>query len=154
MIKELLLWRSRTQKISPEEFSLKKATEAVTSAYTDAFAENEVTFSIVGETSVTAYKTFVSRMIDNFVSIAAAHTSQGGKIEILISDHRWSTTNTGNQISDNERIAIWQKYYKKDAARSDPKGSGLGLSIIKSIADPHGFSCGAENVELGVCIWF
>lgn len=35
---------------------------------------------------------------------------------------------------------IWQAYYKTDAARSNPKGSGLGLSIIKSIAYLHGFA--------------
>lgn len=145
---------SGKQKICLEELSLNELTEAVTGAYADIFTEKNITCSIIGEASITADKTLILRAINNFVSNAAANTSQDGRIEILISDHRWSIMNTGNQISEDQLKAIWQAYHKTDAARSNPKGSGLGLSIVKSIIDLHGFTCGNENVEFGVCFWF
>ena len=34
------------------------------------------------------------------------------------------------------------------------KGDGLGLSIAKTVFDLHGFTCGAENTEIGPKFWF
>ncbi len=145
---------SGTQKISLEELSLNEVTEAVTGAYADIFAEQNITCSIIGDASIKADKTLISRAINNFVSNAVTNTSQDGAIEILITDHRWSIMNTGNQIPEEQLKAIWQAYFKTDSARSNSNGSGLGLSIVKSIIELHGFTCGVENVELGVLFWF
>ena len=44
-------------------------------------------------------------------------------------------------------------YYQADPSRS-AKGDGLGLSIAKTVFDLHGFTCGAENTEIGPKFWF
>ena len=48
-------------------------------------------------------------------------------------------------------MMIWSKFYKVDKARTrEYGGSGIGLSIVKAIADLHGEKCWAENTENGV----
>jgi len=145
---------SGIQKISPEEFSLRETTEAVADIYEDAFADKSITCLISGDAKITADKALISRAINNFVSNASTNTNQGGKIEILIENGRFTITNTGNQIAEDQMISIWQAYYKTDVARSNPKGSGLGLSIVKSIMNIHGFAYGVENTLDGVSFWF
>ena len=48
---------------------------------------------------------------------------------------------------------LWEAYYQADPSRS-AKGDGLGLSIAKTVFDLHGFTCGAENTEIGPKFWF
>ena len=33
-------------------------------------------------------------------------------------------------------------------------GTGIGLSLVRAIADTLHGACGAENVEGGICFWF
>ncbi|MEB1808608.1 MAG: cell wall metabolism sensor histidine kinase WalK [Bacillaceae bacterium] len=57
-------------------------------------------------------------------------TSRNGKVSILIED-------TGEGIPDDELEHIWDRFYKTDKARSKKVGTGIGLSIVKSIIDLH-----------------
>jgi signal transduction histidine kinase len=50
---------------------------------------------------------------------------------------------------------IWDKFFKVDRSHSRKYGgSGIGLSIVKAIAEAHGGSCGAVNKNDGVAFWF
>ena len=157
IVKEMLglsQLESGTQKLNLQEMLLLEETKAVVYEYEDAFAEKIIRLSIAGEAKITADRSLISRVIHNFISNAALNTSHGGMIAIAMDEHRWSITNTGIQIPEDQLKAIWQAYYKTDAARSNPKGSGLGLAIVQSILDLHGFKYGVENTSTGVRFWF
>ncbi len=63
--------------------------------------------------------------------------------------------NTGKHIPEEELPKIWEKFYKSDKARTRSYGgSGLGLSIVKAIANAHHQSCGVRNTRTGVDFWF
>ena len=50
---------------------------------------------------------------------------------------------------------IWEKFYRTDRARTrEAGGTGIGLSLVRAIADTLHGACGAENVEGGICFWF
>ncbi|BEP28296.1 sensor histidine kinase [Helicovermis profundi] len=66
-----------------------------------------------------------------------------------------SVFNTGESIPQSDIEKIWSSFYKVDKARTrEYSGSGLGLSIVKSILDIHGLSYGVRNREDGVEFWF
>ncbi len=62
--------------------------------------------------------------------------------------------NSGNYIPEDEQDKIWGQFYKVDKARTrEYGGSGLGLSIVKAIADTLDKECGVMNVDDGVAFW-
>ena len=68
---------------------------------------------------------------------------------------RMSVFNTGKQIPENELENVWIKFYKVDKARTrEYGGNGIGLSIVKAIADSMNKKCGVFNHEDGVEFWF
>ncbi len=94
----------------------------------------------------------IERVLHNFISNALLHTSQGqnivasveiledGKIKVAIRDY-------GSGIAKEDIKHIFDRYYRsrKDTGK---QGTGLGLTIVKSILENHGFEYGV-NSELG-----
>jgi two-component system sensor histidine kinase SenX3 len=59
-------------------------------------------------------------------------TADGGVVEIAVTDQ-------GVGIPDDERDRVFERFFRVDAARSrHTGGSGLGLSIVKHVAQNHG----------------
>ena len=83
----------------------------------------------------------------------------GGRIEISAvrtgSTVRLTVFNEGDGLPEEELPKIWEKFYRTDRARTrEAGGTGIGLSLVRAIADTLHGSCGAENVEGGIVFWF
>jgi len=70
------------------------------------------------------------------------------------SEVTFAIENSGQPIPADKIAHVWDAYYKTDAARSNPKGTGLGLFIVKSILTAHGYKYGVDNTNAGVRFWF
>ena len=49
-----------------------------------------------------------------------------------------SVKDDGMGIPIEEQSKIWQRFYQADPSRSGDNGAGLGLSMVKKIAEIHG----------------
>jgi len=59
---------------------------------------------------------------------------------------RFAARDTGKGIAEEERVHIWDRYYRsKDSHTRPVKGTGLGLNIVKTILKSHGFNFGVES---------
>ena len=85
---------------------------------------------------------------DGTINIAC-HEDSHGKVRIDIIDH-------GSGIDEKDIPFIWQRYYKADKSHIRPEtGSGLGLSIVKTILDLHKAEYGViSKVGEGSDFWF
>jgi signal transduction histidine kinase len=62
---------------------------------------------------------------------------------------------TGAGIPPESLPHIFERFYQADPSRSRGAGtSGLGLSIVRALAEAHGWRVGAENrTEGGARLW-
>ncbi len=110
-------------------------------------------FAAQGEYEVNADRALLTRALDALLENAVQHTPESGCITVHLADGVLSVTNTGDAIPADALPRLWEAYYQADPSRS-AKGDGLGLSIAKTVFDLHGFTCGAENTEIGPKFWF
>ena len=96
----------------------------------------------------------IEQVVYNLVGNAVNYTGEDKRIAVRLHRSgegvlRFSVSDTGRGIPQEELGTIWDKYYRSAETHKRPiKGTGLGLSIVKTILLKHGFSFGAES-EVG-----
>lgn len=134
-------------------FSLAELAQERLQAALPADSTIRTEFAAQGEYEVNADRALLTRALDALLENAVQHTPEGGCITVHLADGVLSVTNTGDVIPADALPRLWEAYYQADPSRS-AKGDGLGLSIAKTVFDLHGFTCGAENTEIGPKFWF
>ena len=99
---------------------------------------------------IEADEKMISQAFYNILINAVNYTGSDKKVTVrqvrLPYSARIEVSDTGNGISEQELPHIWERYYKSDKSHNRAiKGSGLGLSIVRSIAELHAGSCGAGS---------
>ncbi len=112
--------------------------------------EGGVTLAAHGDGVVMADAILLRRALTNLLSNALAHTPRGGQIELRAeSDERGlslSVRDTGEGIAEIHLPRLFDRFYRVDAARSSTESTGLGLAVVKSIAELHGASVRVVSV--------
>ncbi len=112
------------------------------------------------EATVSADRMMISRVIYNLINNAVTHA--GDKKRVLVTEElrpgavRILVEDNGPGIPEKELDSIWDRYYKVDKSHTRAAvGSGLGLSIVKTILARHGATYGVESTEgRGSVFWF
>lgn len=90
-------------------------------------------------------------VLSNVIGNAVKHSPENSVVDIYITAKAISVENTGVHIGEDELLRVWEPFYRTDKSRSrDTGGSGLGLYIVSSILDLHGFAYRFENTGTGM----
>ena len=110
------------------------------------------------ETMITADPELVERAVLNLLHNAVKFTESGGEIEVLTDFGDESepapmvwirVRDTGTGIEPAEQSRIFQRFYRVDRARHSGGGTGLGLAVVRHIAEVHGGAVALQS-EPGV----
>lgn len=94
--------------------------------------------SLIIEGNSTQLRQLVSILLDNGIR----HSTDGYAVNLrLTNEHGFailSVINNGEEISEEHRKQIFERFYRVDQARnSEGKHYGLGLAIAKAITEAH-----------------
>ncbi len=93
----------------------------------------------------------VTRAVMNYVKNAVKYGDGNSIIEITgkSSENRYifAVSNTGKEISDEEKENIWDLFYKNDKSRQRNESHGIGLSMVRQIAVLHNGTVNLESKE-------
>lgn len=150
---ELSRLENGVQALRRTEFSLTELVQERLQAALPTESSRRTEITAEGELTVCADRALLARALDAILENAVQHTPEGGSITVRLADGICAVTNTGEAIPAEALPHLWEAYYQADPSRST-RGSGLGLSIAKTVFDLHGYACGAENTENGPKFWF
>jgi len=97
------------------------------------------------------------RVVDNLLDNAARHAESEVAVTVRVVGDGVETAvaNDGAPLEPGEEVRVFDRFYRGDSSRSRASGgSGLGLSIARSLVELHGGSIQARNTEAGVCFCF
>lgn len=155
--------QSGQKQYKPERFSLTEAVRTTVQRFTKlneckgyrfrfSAAENTVVFADKGGILQVLYN-LIGNAVNysgNDKTVTVLQTTVNGSVRIDICD-------TGEGIPESELPNIWNRYYRGEQSnhRRGVGGSGIGLSVVKSVLDAHHAPYGVISQEgKGSDFWF
>jgi two-component system, OmpR family, heavy metal sensor histidine kinase CusS len=139
---------SAEQQISRSTFDAHAAVEKNVSFYQTLAEDRHVEIACTGEAEIFADPMLFNRALGNLIENALRFTPDNGRIRIAISDGEKrveiSVADNGSGIAPEHLPRVFDRFYRADPSRSSA-GTGLGLSLVKSIAHLHGGSVSIES---------
>ena len=151
--------------INLESFNFSERLSGVISRF-DILRENDgITIDLQAESDIiiTADITKLEQVVYNLINNAVTYAGEDNLVIVRLFRHdgvvRFEVEDHGEGISPENLPYIWDRYYKVSERNKTHKraklGSGIGLSIVKSVLEQHRFKFGAESIEgKGSTFWF
>ena len=90
----------------------------------------------------------LERAISNLLDNAAKFDPSGDPISVDVRAGIVAVSDRGPGIAADDVERVFDRFYRSEDARSRP-GSGLGLAVVRDVAESHGGTVFAANREGG-----
>ena len=87
--------------------------------------------------SINGVKVRVARAVTNLLDNAAKYSPPGATVEVGVTNGEISVRDHGPGVAAEDAPRVFDRFWRSNDARHLP-GSGLGLSIVKDVAESHG----------------
>ena len=103
------------------------------------------------DVTVSGNASLLEKAIHNILSNAIRHSPEGAEVFIHLTPSVLTVTNTGTSIPEEDLPVLFTPFYRVEKSRNKSTGgSGLGLYLVKTILELHGFRYRVENAETDV----
>jgi len=86
------------------------------------------------------------RLVQNLIENALAHARGATEVTIRVRQDELEVEDNGMGVAPDELERLFDRFYRTDRARKQG-GAGIGLSIVRQIAELHGGGVSAEPVR-------
>lgn len=129
---------SYSTRLNISEFDLYEMVEAVANGFVKLPDDKKINLSRSGDNLVKADRGLIKQAVENLVENAVLYSAPESVIEVNVDGKTLTVSNPCDNLTKEDLKKLTQPYFRKDKSRNS-KGNGLGLSIVKSIADLHKF---------------
>jgi two-component system, OmpR family, heavy metal sensor histidine kinase CusS len=134
---------SAEQQIERSLFDARAALDKIAAFYQASAEDRHIDIVCSGQGKILADPVLFNRAVGNLVDNALRFTPAGGSIRISVGSTGHATeisvADSGSGIEPEHLPHVFDRFYRADSSRSSA-GTGLGLSLVKSIVDLHGGS--------------
>lgn len=140
-------------KLEEKRFDVSALARSTAAGFESGFRQKEIELSIVGEPQfLTGDEDKIAQVLVNLLANALKHTAAGGRVTLAVDgderEVRIAVGDTGSGIAAADLPFIFERFYRADHSRSrGTGGSGIGLSIVKSLVKAHGGAIVAHSTE-------
>jgi two-component system sensor histidine kinase MprB len=134
--------------VEKQEFQLDEVVEDAVERARTQFPEVAWQTDGLEPTAVAGYRDRMERAVWNLLENAGKWSGEGGSVEVSLAGGELRVRDHGPGFADEDRPLVFDRFYRSAAARSMP-GAGLGLAIVREVAEAHGGTVVAENAGGG-----
>lgn len=142
---------SGTRRAGFTEADLSAVAQSVAEVYAPAAEERGqvLTTDIAPGVTLRGDPALLTQMLANLVENAIRHGREGGRVALTLRPREIVVRDDGPGIPEADRERVFRRFLRLDAARSTP-GSGLGLALVKAVAELHGMAIALEDAKPGL----
>ncbi len=143
------------QKSAFAELDFSALVRSIGDAYAPAAedSQHKLDIEIADSVTLTGDRQLLAQMFSNLVENALHHTPAGTSVRLALrktaTGFEAEVTDNGPGVPEAERDKVFDRFYRLDRSRTTA-GSGLGLALVKAIANLHGLSLRLDDGKPGL----
>ena len=145
---------------SKTDINIKKYIDEELERYKGKYREDDIKTYLTGPPAIVQVNIEdLEKILTNYLSNAYKYCISNGEVVVSIKkEKKYAVVSVYNDceapIPEDELDRVWDRFYKSDIARTRKESStGIGLAIVKTIAEKHGYPYGVSNIDKGVEFW-
>ncbi len=156
LVKEILTISRMSSDSNHCQFTRVNVTDLVYEVYENYITlANNKEIDIICDIEEDYYKTVdeasFKKVISNLIGNAVKYSPEHAMVNIEMTCEKLTVENTGVHISEEDLANVYEPFYRVDQSRNrSTGGTGLGLYIVKTILDLHGFRYEMTNSKQGI----
>ena len=135
-------------RVEKKEFQLDELVEAGVERARTRFPQVAWETDGLEPTIVDGYRDRMERAVWNLLENAGKWSGEGGVVEVSLARGELLVRDHGPGFAEVDRPLVFDRFYRSAAARAMP-GAGLGLAIVREVAELHGGTVEAQNADGG-----
>ncbi len=141
-------------KLNRDRLDVRALADRAVDLYREVAEEKRITLALEepAQAEIDGDAIRLGQAINNLLDNALKYTPAGGHVALAIRAETnaiiITVTDNGPGVPSGEREAIFRRLYRGDASRSR-RGLGLGLSLVKAIAEAHGGTVAIDDRPSG-----
>ena len=136
---ELGAVENKSIKLDRESVNIKEMIQEILSNYEDNIAKADLRFDIDGELILECDIRLMSQAMDNLISNVIKYASEDTEVKIKLDKKHIAVSNKCTEEIAVAADELCKPFVKGDNSRSNSKGTGMGLAIVKNIIELHGY---------------
>jgi len=128
--------------VEPKQLDLVALARRVGEEWIPQALKRDIDFGLIappGTVTITGDERLLGEALSNLIDNALRYTSSGGRVSVIVESDPHPTLSVqddGPGIPEDERVRIFERFYRVEGSAGD--GCGLGLAIVEEIVRLHG----------------